>query len=1077
MSHQNTRSGFRLPKPAALFSACLISLQLLSGAVQAQTAISPTTWTGNTSSLSPSNFTARPASTTPGSSDVNVSQWQRNGSLGDGTGSSFNSKNWTTGTTLAAAVSANSDISFTITNSSTKEVEVTKLVILSQVSATGPKNVQLQYAIGGGSNNNFGTALSTVHNANPETFTFNGTAHICAGQTATFKLYGWNAAATGTLRVNNNTALTATFTTAVSATASSNSPVSAGSPLNFTSTVSNGITSYSYAWSGPLAYTSTAANPTISSPGTSASGTYSLTVTDNWGCTASATTAVTVNPADTCTGNPGAGTINVAPGTICAGNSSILTLTPSGTGTGITYLWLSSTTGPTGPWTSTGVTTLTFNTGTLSSTKYYTCVSTCTHTGLSDTASGATVTVNALPNAATISGGTTIIGGGSAVITFNGDANNVVTYTTNGGSPATITLDGTGVATLTVSPIITTVYAITSTQSPAGCITTESGVSTTVTVQFDFHTGNLVVWLSNGTTSAGTSISLLQYDNTIANQPSPLSTNLLPFTGAGRIVSSGSATTEGHLTLDAERTHIILAGYDTTTGVASIATAGGINRVVYSVPQTGSASEVANVPQSNAYAAGNIRSAVANGSDYFATGTSGTSATAGVQLMGASTSAQVTATTLNTRVAEIFNGQLFYSTASALGGPLGIYAVGSGIPTSGLPVTSTNIVATDSNSSSHAFSISPDSKTIYIADDGNTGTPTKGIRKYTLSGGVYSLAYTLAANAGARSLVVDYSTNPYTIYATTASNTATIRDSLIKILDSNSTAQYYVLATSATGASFRGVTLAPSCNATIYANGSTSFCSGDSTKIVFYGNPGATVVYSLNGVNDTITLASNGTDTLNTGALVSTSGSTDYVFSLVGIHTSVCDFTSLSGSVTVTVNAAPSIDDISADSTHVLVDSILHLFEDPTSAGTWSISNGALTLDTTGFASTGQISVTGVTAGQTDTVSYTVTNACGSTTVSIAIDVIGEGGKHATSVANTGVSSNVSMYPNPVTNVLHINAAEAVNVSIIDIYGKVVMQQNNAVNINVSSLATGVYLLKVYNHENTLITTTRFNKN
>ena len=32
------------------------------------------------------------------------------------------------------------------------------------------------------------------------------------------------------------------------------------------------------------------------------------------------------------------------------------------------------------------------------------------------------------------------------------------------------------------------------------------------------------------------------------------------------------------------------------------------------------------------------------------------------------------------------------------------------------------------------------------------------------------------------------------------------------------------------------------------------------------------------------------------------------------------------------------------------------------------------------------------------------------------------------------------------------------------------------VNINVSSLATGVYLLKVYNHENTLITTTRFNK-
>ena len=51
-----------------------------------------------------------------------------------------------------------------------------------------------------------------------------------------------------------------------------------------------------YAWTGPDGFTSSQQNPVISMPGYSASGTYTVVVTNQYGCTASATTDVTVNP-------------------------------------------------------------------------------------------------------------------------------------------------------------------------------------------------------------------------------------------------------------------------------------------------------------------------------------------------------------------------------------------------------------------------------------------------------------------------------------------------------------------------------------------------------------------------------------------------------------------------------------------------------------------------------------------------------------------------------------------------------------------------------------------------------------
>jgi gliding motility-associated-like protein len=77
-------------------------------------------------------------------------------------------------------------------------------------------------------------------------------------------------------------------------TLSSNAPVCTGSALTLSV---NPLTTY--AWTGPNAFSSVLQNPTIVNSSTLNSGTYSLTVLNAVGCSASGTIAVTVNPRPT----------------------------------------------------------------------------------------------------------------------------------------------------------------------------------------------------------------------------------------------------------------------------------------------------------------------------------------------------------------------------------------------------------------------------------------------------------------------------------------------------------------------------------------------------------------------------------------------------------------------------------------------------------------------------------------------------------------------------------------------------------------------------------------------------------
>ncbi|MDV7393673.1 hypothetical protein RZS08_20015, partial [Arthrospira platensis SPKY1] len=87
---------------------------------------------------------------------------------------------------------------------------------------------------------------------------------------------GCSAVATTSVTVNPNPTVTA----------SSNSPVCAGYTINLNSTATGGTTPYTYSWAGPGGFTSTAQNPTRSNATLAMSGTYSVTVTDNKGCSA-----------------------------------------------------------------------------------------------------------------------------------------------------------------------------------------------------------------------------------------------------------------------------------------------------------------------------------------------------------------------------------------------------------------------------------------------------------------------------------------------------------------------------------------------------------------------------------------------------------------------------------------------------------------------------------------------------------------------------------------------------------------------------------------------------------------------
>jgi MYXO-CTERM domain-containing protein len=324
----------------------------------------------------------------------------------------------------------------------------------------------------------------------------------------------------------------------------------------------------------------------------------------------------------------------------------------------------------------------------------------------------------------------------------------------------------------------------------------------------DYVPGNLVVsQYGDGSAalgSSGTAIFLRQYTVGGVQVGSDLA---LPTTASGsnhRLVGNGSATSEGFLTLSANGRYLLIGGYDSALGGN---TSTGTPAPARTIGRIGS-DFVIDTTTAVTDPTGNIRSVASDdGSNlWFANSSNGLRYTT---LGSTGTTTQITASPTNVRVVNTFNNQLYLSASS--GAFQGVSAVGSGLPTtSGQTTAQLAGFPTATGPSAYDYFFA-DSSTLFVADD-RTVASGGGIQKWVLSGGTWSLAYTIGtgtgSTVGARGLTGVVSGGVTTLYATTTESSA---NRLISVVDGGSLALSTVtnVATAGANTAFRGVEFTP----------------------------------------------------------------------------------------------------------------------------------------------------------------------------------------------------------------------------------------------------------------------------
>ncbi len=260
--------------------------------------------------------------------------------------------------------------------------------------------------------------------------------------TATSGVYTLTVSGSGSGCSGTNT--TTVVVNTIAAAPNNDGPACVGGTVNLTSNVTGTATPTTYFWNGPIGYTRTIANPSLSSATTAMSGTYNFTVTATGSnCIATGSTSVIVNTIGITAANDGPA---------CVGGTINLSSTPSGTATPSGYSW-------SGPSFSAGVQNplLTASATTAMSGVY---VVTITATGSACSAIGTTtVTVNTVAIAPSNDGPACV--GGTVNLFANATGSETITsYSWSGpsySSPATnpslssVTTDMAGTYTLTVT--------------------------------------------------------------------------------------------------------------------------------------------------------------------------------------------------------------------------------------------------------------------------------------------------------------------------------------------------------------------------------------------------------------------------------------------------------------------------------------------------------------------------------------------------------------------------------------------------------------------------------------------------
>ena len=387
-----------------------------------------------------------------------------------------------TGTTTPA-ITASGAVSYTWSPS-------TGLSATTGSSVTANPTATTTYTVTGTNGSgcsNTATVTITV-NPTPVISAAPGTA-ICAGSSATLSAsgassYSWSPVAglssvTGssvtssamativyTVTGTNTYGCSASATEAVTVNALPVISAGAGVAIcNGSSTILSVTGGITYSWTPSTGLSVTTGSSVTANP--SATTTYTVTGTNGSGCSSTSSVTVTVNALPVITAGPGY--------TICSGNTTAVI---SATG-GVSYTWIPSS----------GLSSTTGSSATAS--PITTTVYTVTGSNLSGCSSNATVTVSVNPAPVVSAGsGTAICNGSSAALSATGAAG----YTW---SPSTGLSSTTG-SSVTASPLVTTVYTVTGTNS-YGC---QSTASVAVTVNLvPVMAVSLGVTICNGTST------------------------------------------------------------------------------------------------------------------------------------------------------------------------------------------------------------------------------------------------------------------------------------------------------------------------------------------------------------------------------------------------------------------------------------------------------------------------------------------------------------------------------------------------------------------------------------------------
>jgi large repetitive protein len=207
----------------------------------------------------------------------------------------------------------------------------------------------------------------------------------------------------------------------------------------------------------------------------------------------------------------------------------------------------------------------------------------------------------------------------------------------------------------------------------------------------------------------------------------------------------------------------------------------------------------------------------------------------------------------------------------------------------------------------------------------------------------------------------------------------------------------------------------------ITANGSTSFCEGES-----------------------VTLSSNVTNGIvwTTGAtgasiIVNTAGS-------FSVTRTVNGCSSTSNSITTSVNPVPNA---SIATIANVCDTALSftLTQGSPAGGTYMVNGVSATNFTPSVTNIGQ-----------NMVSYTVTqNGC-SATASTSFNVL-----NCSGVGLEELNSNILIYPNPTNGIIIVEGIDVETVKVVDKVGRIILTQNNNNTINLSEFSNGIYYIVI----------------